>query len=114
MRTGAHCCCVKSQVYLIQRSILCYYKGKVKLIYLFWRSRNQAVLWFGGQTLFLSGAFRFFFRALCLRYDPQFSMYSEEPSVHIACAGLLWALSMLCMLIGIYQMLRKGPVIHQF
>ena len=105
---------MKSQVYLIQRSILCYYKGKVKLIYLFWRSRNQAVLWFGGQTLFLSGAFRFFFRSLCLRYDPQFSMYSEEPSVHIACAGLLWALSMLCMLIGIYWMLRKGPVIHQF
>ena len=27
------------------------------LIYLFWRSRNQAILWFGGQTLFLSGAF---------------------------------------------------------
>ena len=31
------------------------------LIYLFWRSRNQAILWFGGQTLFLSGAFWFFF-----------------------------------------------------
>lgn len=86
------------------------------LIYLFWRSRNQAVLWFGGQTLFLSGAFWFFFRfrALCLRYDPHFSMYSEEQSVHIACAGFLWALSMLCMLIGIYRLLRKGPVIHQF
>lgn len=59
------------------------------LIYLFWRSRNQAILWFGGQTLFLSGAFWFFFRALCFRYDPQFSMYSEVQSVHIACAGLL-------------------------
>ena len=74
----------------------------------------QAILWFGGQTLFLSGAFWFFFRALCFRYDPQFSMYSEVQSVHIACAGLLWALSMLCMLIGIYRLLRKGPVIHQF
>ena len=84
------------------------------LIYLFWRSRNQVILWFGGQTLFLSGAFWFFFRALCFRYDPQFSMYSEVQSVHIACAGLLWALSMLCMLIGIYRLLRKGPVIHQF
>ena len=41
-------------------------------------------------------------------------MYSEVQSVHIACAGLLWTLSMLCMLIGIYPLLRKGPVIHQF
>ena len=79
------------------------------LIYLFWRSCGLA-----DRRSFLSGAFWFFFRALCFRYDPQFSMYSEVQSVHIACAGLLWALSMLCMLIGIYRLLRKGPVIHQF
>lgn len=82
--------------------------------YLFWRSRHRAILWFGGQLICLSGAFWFFFRALCFRYDPQFSMYSEEQSLNIACAGLLWALSMFCMLFGIYRLLRKGPVIHQF
>ena len=84
------------------------------LVYLFWRSRHRAILWFGGQLLFLSGAFWFFFQALCFPYDPQFPMYSEEQSINIACAGLLWALSMLCMLFGIYRLLRKGPVSHQF
>ena len=84
------------------------------LVYLFWRSRHRAILWFGGQLFCLAGAFWFFFRALCSPYDPQFVMYSEEQSVNIACAGLLWALSMFCMLFGIYRLLRKGPVIHQF
>ena len=67
------------------------------LVYLFWRSRHRAILWFGGQLFCLTGAFWFFFRA-----------------VNIACAGLFWALSMFCMLFGIYRLLRKGPVIHQF
>ena len=84
------------------------------LVYLFWRSRHRAILWFGGQLFCLAGAFWFFFRALCSPYDPQFVMYSEEQSVNIACAGLFWALSMFCMLFGIYRLLRKGPVIHQF
>ena len=38
------------------------------LIYLFWRSRNQAILWFGGQTLF------FIRRFLVLFSSPLFSV----------------------------------------
>ena len=38
------------------------------LIYLFWRSRNQAILWFGGQTLF------FIRRFLVLFSGPLFSV----------------------------------------
>ena len=47
------------------------------LVYLFWRSRHRAILWFGGQLFCLTGAFWFFFRALCFPYDPQFAMYSD-------------------------------------
>lgn len=42
------------------------------------------------------------------------SMYSEDQSLRIALTGLLWAFSLFCMLKGIYRLLRKGPVIHQF
>ena len=38
------------------------------LIYMFWRSRNQAILWFGGQTLF------FIRRFLVLFSGPLFSV----------------------------------------
>ena len=31
------------------------------LVYLFWRSRHRAILWFGGQLFCLGGAFWFFF-----------------------------------------------------
>ena len=84
------------------------------LVYLFWRSRHRAILWFGGQLITLSGAFWFFFEALCFKPVPGFVMYTEEQTMNIACAGLLWALSMIRMLCGIYRLLKKGPVIHQF
>ena len=44
------------------------------LIYLFWRSRNQAILWFGGQTLF------FIRRFLVLFFGPSvFGMILNFP-----------------------------------
>ena len=84
------------------------------LVGLFLRSRNRALLWFGGQALWLGAAFSFFFRCLTRRPEPGFSMYTEEQSLMLALAGLCWALSMICMLLGVYRLLRKGAVLWQF
>ena len=90
--------------------ILC---SLITLAVLLWKSRHTGILWFGGQTLSLLGAFYFFYRAL--RFLPGSSpMYSEDQSVNIALAGVLWAVSMVCMLIGIWKLLKKGPVVYQF
>jgi len=56
------------------------------LLLLFLKSRNVHVLWFGGQLTALT----------------------------LALAGLCWGLSMVFMLIGIFQLLRKRAVIYQF
>ena len=84
------------------------------LLGLFLRSRNRALLWFGGQALWLGAAYFFFFRCLNQRPVPGFSMYTEEQSLLLALAGVCWALSMVCMLLGVYRLLRKGAVLYQF
>lgn len=82
--------------------------------FLYRKTENRAIVWFIGQLFALSGSFFFFFQALTDLPNQGNCMYSEDQSMRIAIAGLLWAVSMICMLLGIYRLLRKGPVIHQF
>lgn len=82
--------------------------------FLFWKTENRAIIWFIGQLFTLSGSFFFFFQALTYLPNQGNCMYSEDQSMRIVIAGLLWAVSMICMLLGIYRLLRKGPVVHQF
>jgi len=76
-------------------------------ILVLWR-RNKGFLyaWFIGQVLFLVVAFNSTLKVLDLKAVPS-AMLSEEVSLTIGLSAVYWALSMACMVIGIWQLSSK-------
>lgn len=64
------------------------------------RRKEPSYLWFIVQILFLVGGFRFALKVLDDNIAAN-SMVSEQTSMDIGLTAVLWALSMLSMLIGI-------------
>lgn len=85
----------------------------IVLISLYMKARNKGLLWLGGQLIFTSAAFYYFYKAI--RYLPNQGndMYSEIQSLTIAAAGIFWAFSMVCMLIGICKLIRITGAEHE-
>lgn len=77
------------------------------LILLYLKCRNRHIFWFGGQVVFLTLAFCYFYKAISYLPNQGNSMYSEMQSVNIALAGIFWAASMVFVLIGVSMLLRK-------
>lgn len=77
----------------------------ISLFYI--KTRKRSLLWFGGQLVFLSLSFRFFYRAITYLLNQANAMYSEDQSLRLGLAGLCWAISMLLMVAGIIG-LNKG------
>jgi uncharacterized protein len=79
------------------------------IITLWVKTKRAAYAWFLVQVVFLILAFFMFIRLLLGAYNVPRAMLSEENSLSLGAMGLLWALSMVFMLIGIYSLGRtKG------
>lgn len=81
------------------------------LILLFIKHKNKSLLWFGAQLIFLSLGFSQVLNVLNNKISfntPENAMISEETSLNIGLSALYWAISMLCMIIGIWQVMKKG------
>ena len=72
------------------------------------KSRKKSVAMFVGQLVFLSLAFFFFYR--CISYLPNQAnvMYTEDQSLTLGIAGILWAISMLWEFVGICVLAWHG------
>lgn len=81
------------------------------IIGLWIKTKNKAYSWFLVQVVFLIIAFINFTGLLIRGSGIPKAMLSEENSLSLGIAGVLWALSMLFMLIGIYRLGRtKAPL----
>ena len=78
------------------------------IIKLWFISKSKAFIWFIAQLVFL--VFVFFRFSYLIRIKPEIPevMMSEENSLSIGIIGVFWAISMLSMLIGIWQVNKKN------
>ena len=76
------------------------------------KTKCSAIRYFALQLASLCAAFYFFYQSLCAKYDPAYSMFSEDQSFRIAFAGILWAASMIFMLIGLKKLLSQTSENH--
>jgi Kef-type K+ transport system membrane component KefB len=76
-----------------------------------WSKKNNspAYLWTLLHLLLVSVAVYFFIKAIS--FDYEHVMASEENSLQIAIAGIIWAFSMDCLMIGISKFSISGKVI---
>jgi hypothetical protein len=77
------------------------------IVILWGRNKRFAYFWFIGQVLFLILGFKSLLRIMDLTQPS--SMVSEEISLTIGVSALFWAMSMICMLIGIWCLSRLTP-----
>ncbi|MDW7652306.1 MAG: hypothetical protein SCK29_03990 [Bacillota bacterium] len=82
----------------------------VVILVLWLRNKDKTLIWFVVQFVLLIVTFRFFELAVLLKPDVPRSMLSEENSLILGLTGVFWALSMLSMLIGIWQLGRRKDV----
>lgn len=74
------------------------------VIMLWVKVRSKAFGWFLVQIILLAAAFFNFMKLLIINASISRAMISEENSLTLGIIGILWACSMLCMLIGIYRL----------
>jgi Kef-type K+ transport system membrane component KefB len=81
------------------------------LLFLWSKNKNDspAYLWTLSHLLLVSVAVYFFIKAIS--FDYKHVMASEENSLQIAIAGIIWAFSMGCLIMGIYKFSISGKVI---
>lgn len=76
------------------------------IIILWWHHRSLIYTWFIGQVLFLVLGFYYSLRIFELM-TIESSMLSEEVSLIIGLSALFWAISMVCMVIGIWKLSKR-------
>jgi uncharacterized protein len=76
-------------------------------IMLWVKVRSKAFGWFLMQIVLLAAAFFNFIKLLIINTSISRAMISEENSLTLGIMGMLWACSMLCMLIGIYRLSKE-------
>jgi hypothetical protein len=79
------------------------------LLWLLKKNNSSAYVWTLLHLLFFSVAVYFFIKAIS--FDYEHVMASEENSLQIAIAGIIWAISMVCLIIGIFKFSYSGKVI---
>ena len=79
------------------------------LLWLQKKNNSSAYVWTLLHLLFFSVAVYFFIKAIS--FDYEHVMASEENSLQIAIAGIIWAFSMVCLIIGIFKFSNSGKVI---
>jgi uncharacterized protein len=77
------------------------------IIMLWVKIRSNAFSWFLVQIILLAIAFFKFIKLLVININIPKAIISEENSLALGLIGVLWACSMLCMLIGIYGLSKE-------
>lgn len=78
------------------------------IIKLWVSSNNKFFIWFIAQFIFLYLSFLKFIYSIKIKSEVPQSMLSEENSLALGVSGILWAISMFCMLIGVWNLSRKN------
>lgn len=78
------------------------------LLWLQKKSNSSAYVWTLLHLLFFSIAAYFFIKALS--FDYEHAMASEENSLQLGIAGVIWFFSMVCLLMGIFKFSSFGRV----
>ncbi len=71
-------------------------------------TKDKSFIWFIAQLVFLFLSFLKFTYLVRLKPEIPQSMLSEENSLALGVSGILWAISMFCMLIGVWNLSRKN------
>jgi uncharacterized protein len=79
----------------------------IVIIMLWVKVRSKAFGWFLVQIVLLCAVFFNFIKLLIMNSNIPKAMVSEENSLALGIMGVLWACSMLCMLIGIYWLSKE-------
>ncbi|KJS82187.1 MAG: hypothetical protein JM58_15505 [Peptococcaceae bacterium BICA1-8] len=74
------------------------------VLWLWYKRKNSVNVWFLVQGAFLALSFYYILEILKGRPEISAGMLSEENSLSIGKAGVLWAISMVSMLCGIWQL----------
>lgn len=77
------------------------------IIKLWISSKNNSFIWFTAQLAFLYFSFLKFTYSIKMKPEVPPAMLSEENSLALGVAGILWAVSMLCMLKGVWNLSKK-------
>lgn len=79
----------------------------VVIISLWVKVKSKSFGWFLAQIVLLIAAFIMFLKFLIIPPSIPNTMISEENSLNLGIIGVLWACSMLCMLMGIYRLSKQ-------
>lgn len=74
---------------------------------LYYKTRNNKILYFVMQHFFLIPSFYYFYKALLNYPNIDHPMYSEQQTMYLVISGGLWSLSMICMLIGTIAIFKQ-------
>lgn len=77
------------------------------IIKLWFKSKNNGLAWFIAQLIFLVFSFLKFIELIKPNTDIPTVFLSEENSLALGITGVLWAGSMLCMIVGIWSLNRN-------
>lgn len=80
----------------------------VVIIKLWISKKDKSFIWFIAQLIFLYFGFLKFLYSIKMKPEVAHTMLSEENTLAIGISGTLWAISMLCMLIGIWNLSKKS------
>ena len=80
----------------------------VVIIKLLISQKDKSFAWFIAQLVFLYFGFLKFLYSIKMKPEVPQTMLSEENSLTLGISGSLWAISMLCMLTGIWNLSKKS------
>lgn len=76
------------------------------LIILYVKEKNRKIFFFIFQLVFLVISFYYFYMSLLNYANVNHVMYSEQQTIYILQASGFWMLSMICMVLGIFRMIK--------
>lgn len=78
------------------------------IIKLWVSSKDKSFIWFIAQLIFLLLSFLRFIYSVRMKPEVPQTMLSEENSLALGVSGILWTISMVCMLKGIWNLSKEN------
>ncbi|GMB10152.1 hypothetical protein [Thermolongibacillus altinsuensis] len=83
----------------------------ITIIFLWIKNRKQRIAFFWILTHFITFSISVYVLLKAISFDYHHPMASEEISLLLGQAGVLWGISMICLLFGIFK-LSKGTLVQ--